>query len=707
MLVGAPGGGKTVFLTRVAAALAHACLGRPRELDPSLNLSDLRLGGGALPVPIVLDATRIDKQEGKGRDQLLRAILEEFAQAGMPPTSEELNEALTKGRYVLLVDAIDEISGAARRLAVVDLLKGLSALDCYPNLRIVATTRSARYTGGLAFGPEFELINVTPFVWKQVESFCTNWTNIRKRDKLYYSDLLAAVSGLAEQVEKGETDEAMTSNPLMLTAICMVFERYNALPDDRARLCSLLVDDLCRSRNSEDIEHAWRFSDANKRDLLERIALAMQEEGAQTWPLSRAVEIAMRGVPRNEQLREQRAAKHLHWAAEHTGLLRFQQPERGEEEIRFWHRLFREFLAASRLSQEDVTVNILVESLWKSKHLANPFWEDVVRLLPRALGTLEKAKSLIQQLRHLASVYPGSRGRLLGLLAAGIIESRDLFPDLDVVAHAKEFAQLFETEGGSWPLRDRLLFLQGLGGLDPANGDPRLEHERWVPIPGGKVTIDEHKNAPVQPFSVAWGPVTVQEFRCFVQDKDCFSEKYWLDAPNEIKRSPDRFDTLGWRKQIRHLNYPVVNVTLWDAMAYCRWKTSKRSDGRVIRLLTPLEQRRVADEAGFTQAALRSLRQQSGDKVPGNLPNLAIGHCSPAGAFAPFGKVPVVDLIGNVLEWPHIPRGPKRGPIELPTWLGCFFDWFSDGLEAPGGGVSASFLGFRCALEPLISTVQQ
>src|SRR4030095_262565 len=114
-------------------------------------------------------------------------------------------------------------------------------------------------------------------------------------------------------------------------------------PDDRGRLCELLVDDLCRSRNSEDAERGWKLDDATKKDLLQRIALGMQEVGSQTWPVSRAIQIAMTLVPTGDRFGQQRAKKYLDWAADHTGLLRFQEDPKDEEHIRFWHRLFREY----------------------------------------------------------------------------------------------------------------------------------------------------------------------------------------------------------------------------------------------------------------------------------------------------------------------------------------------------------------------------
>ena len=123
----------------------------------------------------------------------------------------------------------------------------------------------------------------------------------------------------------------------MLTAICMVFERYRSLPDDRGRLCDLLIEDLCRSRHSEDSVKGWKLDEAGKKDLLQRIALSMQQQGAQSWPVYSAIDIATQLVPTSDKALMDRAKRYVDWAADHTGILRFQEGKDGEEQIRFWH----------------------------------------------------------------------------------------------------------------------------------------------------------------------------------------------------------------------------------------------------------------------------------------------------------------------------------------------------------------------------------
>lgn len=375
-LIGAPGGGKTIFLTRIAAAIGSACLGRVVEFEPDLDIEKLRIDN--LPVPVVIEATRISQRDPSKITALLDVIADELASAGTQRLDlSTIESGLQEGRYFVLIDALDEIADASKRSRTLTLLKG--AAELYPRSRMLLTTRSARYTGRLRFDPEFESVEVAPLEQDQIKELCANWSRHRHRDNEYNSTLMNAVSGLADKVEPSQQDQALTENPLMLTAICMVFERYRSLPDDRGRLCELLIEDLCRSRQSEDGDRGWKLDEAGKKDLLQRIALAMQEQGAQTWPFEKAVDIALQLVPKTDDSPRDRAKRYVDWAADHTGILRFQEVSDDQEQIRFWHRLFREYLSANRIAQEDTTADQKVTDLWDHGRLTDPFWGDVIR----------------------------------------------------------------------------------------------------------------------------------------------------------------------------------------------------------------------------------------------------------------------------------------------------------------------------------------
>jgi hypothetical protein len=93
-LIGVPGGGKTVVLTRAAAALANACLGRPVDLEPDLDVEALRMPGGMLPVPVVLESTGLAAHPATDMNQLIGAVIDEIAAGGYRPSEGEIEQGL-------------------------------------------------------------------------------------------------------------------------------------------------------------------------------------------------------------------------------------------------------------------------------------------------------------------------------------------------------------------------------------------------------------------------------------------------------------------------------------------------------------------------------------------------------------------------------------------------------------------------------------
>jgi hypothetical protein len=710
-LVGAPGGGKTIFLTRVAATVANACLGRNVEFEPDLKIESLRRGYG-LPVPILLEATRIGQHDVSKAESLMRAIAEEIASASSKsPQISQLEEGLKVGRYLLLIDALDEIADTGIRSKVLTLLKGIAA--AYPKTRFLLTTRSARYTGDLRFGPELETVEVAPLDRDQVKQLCENWSSSRNRDAEYTTALLSAAWGLADKVGGSSAeDQALTENPLMLTAICMVFETYRSLPDDRGRLCELLIDDLCRSRRSEDAGRGWKLDESQKKDLLQRIALEMQQKGAQTWPVEQAIQVAMQLVPTTDASPLARAKRYLDWAADHTGILRFQEGPESGEEIRFWHRIFREYLSAKRIAQEDTTAGDKVDKLWREGRLCHPFWEDVIRLLPRTLATIEKAKSVLDRLEQLASDNKTERGRLLGLAAAGIIENRDLFPEIRFSEMAQRMAHIYQEEGLSWNLRDRLLFLECLGRLDTKGGDPRLHEEQWVPISKAKTAPGGSEAAmSILATSLSTRPTTVQEFAEFVESTDFSEEILWSGMPpSVIAHRPNLVHAV--HLQLRHPNWPVVQIGVGPAIAFCRWATKRRMDGKYVRLPTSSELSALLN-ASSQKYWWGKNPMQKGEEAEINHAGAGLKHPSPVGAFPPHSSG-AFDLIGNVWEWgiqTHVRR--TRAPKSVFGVFGLSYgidptEWVErqfQTAEGPWTFVHSELqekghpsIGFRCAL---------
>ncbi len=672
VLSGSPGAGKTVFLTRLAAGLADHLLGGRNTYEPHLTPADLRVGDH-LPVPVMLEATELGRRRLTGYGDLVAAVHHALCapQLTQNPDPAETRQSLSAGRYLLLIDALDEIPDEASRKNLLAFLKG-----CCPQpgpLRMVLTTRSARYTGRLGFGPQFEVVELTDLSQEQMTALCERFRVMKGEPPEFLDKLTGALQGIAGRTGADETN--LVGNPLLLATACSVFHKLRQLPNDRAELCELIVAHLCRSKVSRFDEEDprgkdrqdWALPPELKRDLLERIALAMQMEKAQTWPAAKIYRVVAEGIGDHAQDR-QRLAQYVKWLVEHTGLLYLQAGDDQGEVLRFHHRLFREYLAACRLGKGNRPIEDVLEDLWEQELLTDTNWLDVIRLLPGAMNNADKAIVMAHTMAALAEKHAAQRGRLLAVLAATIVESEGLFRFFDRAEFVRHAVARYEDEGARWDLPTRQLLLENVGYL----GDPRLnarDRGYWISqsnatfIMGDKdvwseSSHHEHQVTISKPFLLARFAVTNAEYAEFMRDGGYETKTWWdpkgLDWLADLKKKePAYWNESDWNRP----NQPVVGVSWWEARAYCRRLTAlldrENPDWWAPGMMVDLP-----SEAQWELAARGSEGRiyAWGDEAPtpdnaAYAPNDLRGAL-PVGAY-PRGKTPegVRELCGNVWEW--------------------------------------------------------
>jgi hypothetical protein len=162
----------------------------------------------------------------------------------------------------------------------------------------------------------------------------------------------------------------------------------------------------------------------------------------------------------------------------------------------------------------------------------------------------------------------------------------------------------------------------------------------WRPISGGTVEIEKRGSVRVEPFQMAAYPITIAQFRAFVDAPDGYGwERWWKDL--------EKKDGLDQAWQSAPGNHPVTDVNWYDAAAFCRWLSEKL--GKDVRL---------PDEQEWQQAAQS---ERVGFAYPWG-PDWREGHANTAEAdikrTTAVGMFPqgdslqqVSDLAGNVWEW--------------------------------------------------------
>jgi len=179
-------------------------------------------------------------------------------------------------------------------------------------------------------------------------------------------------------------------------------------------------------------------------------------------------------------------------------------------------------------------------------------------------------------------------------------------------------------------------------------------------------------------------PVTYAQFRPFVEGDGYTNPAYWGDdgwewRTNEKRTQPDYWNDKKWNGDAQ----PVVGITWYEAMAYCRWLSAQTGDD--YRLPSEAEWEKAARG---TDGRSYPWGNQSPDETRANF-NQAVGRTTPVGRY-PAGASPygVLDMAGNVWEWTRseyqdYPYNPDDGREDGSNPAGKVFtlrggSWWND-----------------------------
>lgn len=703
VLIGDPGSGKTTFLRFAAQVLARSLLTK----DPSLAARELGLDAGSadeIPFPVLVRLSRFaeflgdhpdDSCPADAPEHLLRYLEFDLKGRNLSLPDDYLRRRVTSGGGFLLLDGLDEVPGALRTRvgAIVGELVATAPTD--PPNRHLITCRTRAYRGLARLGglPAYPL---APFEADQVAAFVRGWSRA-----LFQVRQLAVADSAQEDAERYETEllkairshenvGPMTESPLMLTMLAVVHWSQKKLPERRNELYEEAVKYLLESRKDHSV-----FPAPQRREALQALALAMftDQEGVQR---SLGLLEAGRAVAPLLQASEPEARAFLDEEALQSGLL----VSRTEGEVEFWHLSFQEYLAALELA----TGGGYWEVLSEGGRLHDDRWSEVVLLLAgclRRLGGLRAASRLIKRILATGTDRV-SRARAVGLVGRVLADVKPYGGDPSVgteyPAALEKTLAIFEPPAEGEEVVEEAVRVEVGEALGQA-GDPRFasRDENRVAIPGGTFRMGAQKKDPeapgydpqvdddespvrrvtVSPFVLGRYPVTVQEFRRFVEagDEGYLDPRRW-DPAGWAWRDREKHAGPGtWSEQLRHPNRPVTEVSWYEADAYCRWVGG-----------------RLPTEAEWELAA----RGQEGRRYPwGNEEpddrranfERNVGHPTPVGIY-PRGASPegVHDLAGNVWEWcgdwfdPYPPEdeedptGPPSGESRVLRGGSFYFD---------------------------------
>ncbi|MCG6868545.1 MAG: SUMF1/EgtB/PvdO family nonheme iron enzyme [Gammaproteobacteria bacterium] len=186
-------------------------------------------------------------------------------------------------------------------------------------------------------------------------------------------------------------------------------------------------------------------------------------------------------------------------------------------------------------------------------------------------------------------------------------------------------------------------------------GDPRrgvgldedgLPEIAWVPVAGGSVKLEDIEGEfRVEAFSIARYPVTWRQYRAFLEADDGYDNAAWWEdgLVRDEEHSP-----LLWSFD----NYPAINVSWYDAVAFCRW-LSRKHGGKAIRLPTE-RQWQLAATAGDPDCAYPwgpEWKESCANTAESDINRTVAVGLYPAGDAVFTEGARVADLAGNIWEW--------------------------------------------------------
>jgi formylglycine-generating enzyme required for sulfatase activity len=241
------------------------------------------------------------------------------------------------------------------------------------------------------------------------------------------------------------------------------------------------------------------------------------------------------------------------------------------------------------------------------------------------------------------------RGRLAGLLQLGRLSP------VERAAAGRALAKLGDPRPGV--------------GVDPGTGLPDV---LWCYVPPGPFAMGEgeeqHPNESItEGYLISRYPVTNAQFAAFIGAGGYRNRQYWTEAGWKWKEREGWTEPRDYGDPFNLPNHPVVGVTWYEAVAFCRWFQSQIADRKwqvwrdgqleVWRVEAQSIAVRLSSEAEREKAArgVGGQRYPWGDDPDPNRANYGdtgIGTTSAVGCF-PGGasSYGVEDLSGNVWEW--------------------------------------------------------
>jgi hypothetical protein len=380
MVLGQPGAGKSTFLKKMGQ---ESLKGRKGEYQHK-----------CIPVFIELKEFTTDDIDIK------KAISKDFDICGFPDADKFLDKALEEGKLLILLDGLDEVP-TDNQDKVIGQIQNF--VDQHDQNRFICSCRTAVYRHNFR---RFNDVVMADFDDNQIQSFIYNW---------FQSDL-DYKAGTAErcwellQKEENKAAKELAQTPLLLTFLCLVYNRSQDLPKNRAVLYKdalniLLKEWAAEKRVRQDVLYQ-DFSIELEQIMLSEIAYTGFEADRLFFSGREVVEQIKTFLARNLNApRHLDGEKILDTIAMQQGVL----VERATDVYSFSHLTLQEYLTAQYIADNNEIEQLVNE------HLTDQRWREVFLLVAGLVRSRYGADDLLLLMEKAVQKYINTP-KLQGLL---------------------------------------------------------------------------------------------------------------------------------------------------------------------------------------------------------------------------------------------------------------------------------------------------
>ena len=636
LLKGSAGMGKTTLVKHLAYTVSHG------TGETSLK--------GYLPVPVFLKDLWPLYEEGikgnRGGVKFEALLPGYFEKTACPLEMKVVADYLAQNRALFLLDGLDEVPEHLRP----HLVEVFSAFRFkHKGNRFLLTGRPHGVEGkaGERFGKYLQ--EIEPLDQPKIRQFIADW----------FREICGRATGVADRtagemiadVSLNEYVSVFTENPLLLTAVCILYQDNKRLPEQRADLYGRVVANLLYKRflDPNDADKLYNFE-----LYLMRLAFHLQARNVRVFEESEAKEVLQQVFLAREgedlSAYRHRLDRLFEEIEPHCGLLKRQSGGA----LEFFHLSFQAFMAARCMVDRGIDFRVYLDNDW---------WQEAILLYVglKGLASTDEGNKLVREIM-------GRGDQVLGARALTDMVSARRDPDTVTLARNR----MKELMASHQEPETRLEAGEILGTL----GDDRFRDHEMVKVEAGPFTrgskegegYDFERPAReiyLDAFEIGKYPVTNREFKGFVDDGGYKKEEFWTPEGWQWREKEKILEPKYWHdRQWNGPNFPVVGISWFEADAFCKWLSHKTG-----------KQYRLPSEAEWEKAARGKDRRaypwgnKFGEKKC-NSGELGLGRTSPVGIF-PEGKSPYecLDMAGNVLEWcldwfsgSYYEKSPDRNP---------------------------------------------